>query len=234
MEAATQRGVVVMNTPGGNTISTAELVLRDDAEPGPQGAAGARFDGRRQMGSQTILRARKLCGKTLGVLGMGRIGSEVAKRALAFGMKVAGLRPVSDRSPRQSRRRRTGGPGRCLSRRGFHHRAHAGDGSDARHVERGGLCQDEAEGLHCELRARRNHRGKRSHRRAGLRQGRRPPRWMFMRPNRCRNRIHSANIPASPSRRTWAPARRKRRKNAASKSPKSSPAICSRVKCATR
>ena len=87
VEAATQHGVVVMNTPGGNTISTAELsfaMLLALARKVPQAhatMAAGKWDRKQFQGVE-------LFGKTLGVLGLGRIGSEVAKRALAFGMKV--------------------------------------------------------------------------------------------------------------------------------------------------
>lgn len=92
VEAATQRGVVVMNTPGGNTISTAELsfaMILSLARKVPQAhasMAGGKWDRKQYSGVE-------LSGKTLGVLGMGRIGTEVAKRAIAFGMKVMGYDP---------------------------------------------------------------------------------------------------------------------------------------------
>ena len=92
VEAATQRGVVVINTPGGNTISTAELafaMLLGLARKLPQAhesMAAGKWDRKQFQGAEVF-------GKTLGVLGVGRIGSEVAKRALAFGMKVLGYDP---------------------------------------------------------------------------------------------------------------------------------------------
>src|SRR5437879_2906904 len=92
VEAATQRGVVVMNTPGGNTISTAELtfaMILSLARKVPQAhasMAAGKWDRKQFQGAE-------LFGKTLGVLGMGRIGGEVAKRAIAFGMKVLGYDP---------------------------------------------------------------------------------------------------------------------------------------------
>src|SRR5947208_11362540 len=90
--AATQHGVVVMNTPGGNTISTAELgfaMLLGLARKVPQAYASmtaGKWDRKQFQGVE-------LAGKTLGVLGLGRIGSEVARRALIFGMKVLGYDP---------------------------------------------------------------------------------------------------------------------------------------------
>jgi D-3-phosphoglycerate dehydrogenase len=92
VEAATQRGVVVMNTPGGNTVSTAELtftMLLSLARKVPQAyasMAAGKWDRKQFQGTE-------LMGKTLGVLGLGRIGSEVAKRAVAFGMRVLGYDP---------------------------------------------------------------------------------------------------------------------------------------------
>src|SRR5437868_10058857 len=78
--AATQRGVVVMNTPGGNTISTAELTffmlgtLARHIAPAHASMTAGKWD-------RKILQGVEIQGKTLGVLGMGRIGGEVAKRA---------------------------------------------------------------------------------------------------------------------------------------------------------
>ena len=92
VDAATQRGVVVMNTPGGNTVSTAELsftMILSLARKVPQAYASmvaGKWDRKQFQGTE-------LHGKTLGVLGLGRIGSEVAKRALAFGMKVLAYDP---------------------------------------------------------------------------------------------------------------------------------------------
>ena len=92
VEAATERGVIVMNTPGGNTISTAELtfsMLMALARKIPQ----AHLSMTRGEWERKAFKGTELLGKTLGVLGMGRIGSEVAKRALVFGMKVVAYDP---------------------------------------------------------------------------------------------------------------------------------------------
>lgn len=92
VEAATQHGVVVMNTPGGNTITTAELtfaMLLSLARKVPQ-AHGSMVAGK---WDRKQFQGVELAEKTLGVLGMGRIGSEVAKRAVAFGMKVLAYDP---------------------------------------------------------------------------------------------------------------------------------------------
>ena len=92
IDAATQKGVIVMNTPSGNTIATAELTFTHmlcGARPVPQANASMQ-DGKwaRKDFSGSELRA-----KTLGVLGMGRIGSEVVKRAQAFEMRVVAYDP---------------------------------------------------------------------------------------------------------------------------------------------
>ena len=92
IEAATQRGVVVMNTPGGNTISTAELtfsMLMALARRIPQAHASMKAGEWNRKAFQGV----ELNNKTLGILGMGRIGSEVARRAIVFGMRVLAYDP---------------------------------------------------------------------------------------------------------------------------------------------
>jgi len=92
VEAATQRGIVVMNTPGGNTISTAELtfsMLMALARKIPHAHASMRAGEWNRKAFQGV----ELYGKTLGILGLGRIGGEVARRALAFGMTVLAYDP---------------------------------------------------------------------------------------------------------------------------------------------
>ena len=92
VEAATQRGIVVMNTPGGNTISTAELtfsMLMALARKIPQAHASMKAGEWNRKAFSGV----ELYNKTLGVLGMGRIGTEVARRAIAFGMRVLAYDP---------------------------------------------------------------------------------------------------------------------------------------------
>jgi D-3-phosphoglycerate dehydrogenase len=90
--AATRQGIVVMNTPSGNTISTAEqtialmLGLARNVAPAFQSLKEGRWDRKHYMGTQ-------LAGKTLGIIGLGRIGQAVAVRALALEMKVLGYDP---------------------------------------------------------------------------------------------------------------------------------------------
>ncbi len=91
-KAATRAGIVVMNTPGGNTVSTAEqtfalmLALSRNIAPAYQSLVEGRWDRKLYTGHQ-------LEGKTLGIVGMGRIGQTVAGYAKAFGMKVIGMDP---------------------------------------------------------------------------------------------------------------------------------------------
>ncbi|WP_164103621.1 phosphoglycerate dehydrogenase [Candidatus Laterigemmans baculatus] len=90
--AATRLGIVVMNTPTGNTVSTAEhafalmLALSRNIAPAHQSLVEHRWDRKAYMGTQ-------LADKTLGIVGMGRIGREVATRALAFQMRVVAYDP---------------------------------------------------------------------------------------------------------------------------------------------
>ena len=92
-EAATRKGIVVMNTPGGNTISTCEhtfallLALCRNIPQAHQSMTEGRWDRKTFMGTE-------LCGKTLGVVGVGRIGGAVAKRARAFEMRVLAFDPL--------------------------------------------------------------------------------------------------------------------------------------------
>ena len=87
LDAATARGVVVMNTPGGNTISAAEhtvSMLLSLAKHIPQATASMK-GGKWEKGKFLSV---ELSAKVLGVIGLGRIGSEVAKRAKAFNLRV--------------------------------------------------------------------------------------------------------------------------------------------------
>ena len=92
IEAATEAGVIVMNTPGGNTIATAELTFTHmlcGTRPIVRGAVGM-SEGKWE---RKELKGSELRGKTLVVLGLGRIGAEVAKRAKAFEMDVLAYDP---------------------------------------------------------------------------------------------------------------------------------------------
>ena len=92
LEAATQKGIIVMNTTAGNTISTAEhtfsMILALSRNIPQANASTKKGEWKRSkfMGVEVY-------GKTLGIVGFGRIGSEVAKRALSFGMKILAYDP---------------------------------------------------------------------------------------------------------------------------------------------
>ncbi|MEK6796592.1 MAG: phosphoglycerate dehydrogenase [Spirochaetota bacterium] len=90
--AATARGIVVMNAPSGNTISTAELsfaMLMSLSRNIPQAYASMK----QKVWEKKKFEGIEMHGKTLGIIGLGRIGREVAKRAIAFGMNVLGHDP---------------------------------------------------------------------------------------------------------------------------------------------
>ena len=101
LEEATRRGVLVMSTPGGNAVSVAEhtfALLLALARQVPRLDAAIR-EGRWEKSSAA---GTELRGKTLGLIGLGRIGSEVAVRAEAFDMKVLGYDPyISEAAARE-------------------------------------------------------------------------------------------------------------------------------------
>ena len=89
---ATAHGIVVMNTPGGNTVSAAEhtiALLMSLARNIPQGDASTKAG----KWDRKALTGTELNKKTLGVIGLGRIGQEVARRALGLQMQVIGYDP---------------------------------------------------------------------------------------------------------------------------------------------
>ena len=91
-EAATRRGIVVMNTPGANAIAVAELTiglmlaLARKLAVANAGMHAGKWEKKSLQGAE-------LRGKTLGILGLGRVGLEVAKRARAFGLEILGSDP---------------------------------------------------------------------------------------------------------------------------------------------
>ena len=91
-EAATRRGIVVMNTPGANAVAVAELtigLMLALARKLPA-ANSTMHAGKWEKKS---LQGAELRGKTLGILGLGRVGLEVAKRARGFGLEILGSDP---------------------------------------------------------------------------------------------------------------------------------------------
>ncbi len=92
MDAATKQGVIVMNTPEGNTISTCEHTLSMLLSLNrniPQAHTAVR---KKEWKRDRFIGA-ELAGKTIGIIGYGRIGREVAKRLQAFGMRILAYDP---------------------------------------------------------------------------------------------------------------------------------------------
>ncbi len=89
---ATDAGIIVMNTPGGNTVSTAEhafslmMALSRNIPQGDRSIKEGRWDRKKYMGVE-------LRGKIIGIIGLGNIGQVMAHRSLAFGMRVLGHDP---------------------------------------------------------------------------------------------------------------------------------------------
>ncbi|MDR0398218.1 MAG: hypothetical protein LBH33_00190 [Endomicrobium sp.] len=100
-EAATKKGIIVANVPGGNTISAAEhtiglmLSLARHIPESYKSLKNRKWDRKNFVGTE-------LFGKTLGLIGLGRIGSEVAKRLNAFGMKVIAYDPFANQEAAKS------------------------------------------------------------------------------------------------------------------------------------
>ncbi|MFN8420522.1 MAG: NAD(P)-dependent oxidoreductase [Anaerolineae bacterium] len=92
VETATQRGVIVMNTPGANSIAAGEyalglmLALSRQIIPAHLELAQGQWERQTHLGIE-------LYGKCLGLIGLGRVGRRVAERALAFGMEVIAYDP---------------------------------------------------------------------------------------------------------------------------------------------
>ncbi len=91
---ATRKGILVMNTPGGNTLSAAEhtmaliLSMSRNVVPACNSLKGGAWDRKKYMGNQ-------LNSKVLGVIGLGRIGMAVAEMAKGFNMKILGYDPLA-------------------------------------------------------------------------------------------------------------------------------------------
>jgi D-3-phosphoglycerate dehydrogenase len=102
LDAATRRGVLVMNTPGGNAVSVAEhtlALLMAVARRIPQHSAAIHAGRWEKSGAQGV----ELRGKTLGLVGIGRVGNEVARRARAMEMLVLAYDPyVSESAARDA------------------------------------------------------------------------------------------------------------------------------------
>ncbi len=93
VDAATRLGIIVLNVPGGNTVSTAEhtismmMALARNIPQANQSTKEGKWERKKFVGTE-------LLGKTLGVVGLGKVGKEVAKRCSAFEMNVIAFDPV--------------------------------------------------------------------------------------------------------------------------------------------
>ena len=132
VDAATQRGVVVMNTPFGNSVTTAEhaislmLALCRQIPPADRSTRAGKWEKSRFMGVE-------LMGKTLGLIGCGNIGSIVADRAQGLKMRVDRLRPLPRPGPCPRPQRREGRARRAPGPRRPHHPPHPADRAHPQH-----------------------------------------------------------------------------------------------------
>ena len=112
LAAATERGVVVMNTPFGNSVTTAEhaiammLALARQLPAADRSTRAGKWEKSRFMGTE-------LAGKMLGLIGCGNIGSIVAERAHGLKMRVSPTIPIWRRSGRRTSRSRRSSSTSC-------------------------------------------------------------------------------------------------------------------------
>ena len=154
VKSATARGVVVMNTPNGNAITTAEHAIammfalaRQLPEASTSTRAG-KWEKSRFMGTE-------LTGKTLGLIGCGNIGSIVADRARGLRLKVVAYDPYLTEVRAVELGVEKVELGRVAGPRGPHHAAHAVDGRHAQHPVPRCLGANQAGRAHHQLRPRR-------------------------------------------------------------------------------
>ncbi len=191
VDAATRRGVLVMNTPGGNSVSVAEHTLAlmlGLARAVPQANASIHAG----KWEKSAFSGTEMRGKTLGLVGLGRVGTEVARRARALEMKVIALRSLRH----ARRRRRTGSRARPARRSasplGRDLAPHLAQRADRKADRRRGHRQNEKGRAHRQLRARRIDRRSRSRRSAEIGPGRRRRRSTPSRRSRRKIRRSSA------------------------------------------
>ena len=159
VEAATRRGIIVCNAAGSNALSAAEhtiALLLAQARNVAQ-AHAALVDGRWERSKYGGI---ELDGKTLGILGFGRIGQMVAERAQGLGMRVVRLRPICRRRALPRHRCRAGRDSRgCLQGRRLHHDSSRLDARDQGLHQRRGTRVDapgRAAAQRCPWRSRRS------------------------------------------------------------------------------
>ena len=155
--AATARGVIVMNTPFGNSITTAEhaialmFALARQIPTADASTQAGKWEKNRFMGVE-------LTGKTLGVIGCGNIGSIVASRALGLKMRVVAFDPFLSAERADELGVEKVELDDLLARADFITPAHAADGADAQHPLGRKSGEDQEGRAHHQLRARRPRR----------------------------------------------------------------------------
>ena len=231
-EAATRRGIVVMNTPGANAVAVAELTI------------GLMLALARKLPAANItmhagkwekksLQGAELRGKTLGILGLGRIGLEVARRARGFGLEIIGSDPFVSAAVARENGIRLVLLDEVFARLRLHDAACRPHAADRRRHQRQDARRYEEGRTHHQLRARRT--GRRSGARRGPqeRPGRQAPRSTSSPKSRPRT-LPTPDSTTSFSRRTSPAQPPKRRKPSASRSPCRSANISSSAWCRTR
>jgi len=129
VEAATKKGIIVLNTPGGNTISAAEhtiAMMLALARNIPQANAGLH----RGEWNRKKYTGVEFFNKTLGIVGLGRVGAEVATRMKSFGMQILAYDPFI--TEEKAKQLGSSSPSGDRSARGrLHHRAYTPDQRDS-------------------------------------------------------------------------------------------------------
>ena len=155
--AASRQGVVVVNVPGGNTISAAEhtmALLLAMSRNVPQASASVKAgEWKRSQFTGTELQ-----GKTLGLIGLGRIGREVAKRCQSFGMPVVGYDPYASEEYAKNFNIKLATLEDIYAQADYITRACPAQRHDEAHVQRENVSPVETRCSDYQLRSRRNHR----------------------------------------------------------------------------
>ena len=142
VKAATAKGVIVMNTPFGNAITTAEHAIAMMFAAARQIPSASQRTHAGEWPKKDYI-GIELYAKTLGLIGAGNIGSIVADRALGLKMKVVAYDPFLTAERATHAGRREGRARRAAGARRRHHAAHAADRADQEHPVGGEPRQDE-------------------------------------------------------------------------------------------
>ncbi len=210
VDAATQAGVMVVNAPTSNIVSAAELavalLLASARNISPAHAALRQGEWKRSKYTGV-----ELADKTVGVVGLGRIGLLVAQRLSAFGVRLVAYDPYVQPARAAQLGVKLLSLEELLERVRFHHRAPAEDQGDGRAHRRRRLEARQAERPHHQCRARRDRRRTGPVRRAGGGPGRRSWRGR-LRQGAVHRLPHSSPWTTSWRPRTWGPPPMRRRR----------------------